>query len=125
MFSRYPKPIDLGRRTDKCYHCGALSFPRERLKIVAAKNGRFGLIQWKKIPTCIDPDVSGKVQRMSDFGKRSILHGQRQLQPSTTEGSRSAVDESQGVVTFLPSAIHPRETAKARYAKPSCTGTRQ
>ncbi|EFO99049.1 hypothetical protein CRE_11504 [Caenorhabditis remanei] len=115
MFSRYPKPIDLGRRTDKCYHCGALSFPRERLKS-CCKNGRFWINPVKKIPPAITQMFQEKfrgclISANAAFSMASVNYNRQQQKAHGVQSMKV-----QGVVTFLPSAIHPRETAKARYA---------
>ncbi|KAI5177948.1 hypothetical protein PAEPH01_2524 [Pancytospora epiphaga] len=35
--SDFPKLVNIGKRTDKCYHCGALAFPTERIKSCCKK----------------------------------------------------------------------------------------
>ncbi|EFO86519.1 hypothetical protein CRE_12425, partial [Caenorhabditis remanei] len=110
MFSRYPKPIDLGRRTDKCYHCGALSFPRERLKS-CCKNGRFWINPVKKIPPAITQMFQEKfrgclISANAAFSMASVNYNRQQQKAHGVQSMKV-----QGVVTFLPSAIHPRERA--------------
>ncbi|CAL2043837.1 unnamed protein product, partial [Caenorhabditis brenneri] len=35
--SDFPELVNIGKRTDKCYHCGALAFPTERIKSCCKK----------------------------------------------------------------------------------------
>ncbi|EFP03982.1 hypothetical protein CRE_30538 [Caenorhabditis remanei] len=113
--SEYPMGVDIGDRTEKCYFCGALSFPAERLKS-CCKNGAVWIPPLKLLPAEIQQIFQEKYRKClisanAAFSMASINFTRQEQKPHGVQSLKI-----RGVVSFLPSAIHPHDTSRPRYA---------
>uniref|UniRef100_A0A1I7U5B6 ATP-dependent DNA helicase n=1 Tax=Caenorhabditis tropicalis TaxID=1561998 RepID=A0A1I7U5B6_9PELO len=121
-FSTFPKTVHLGTRNDPCPFCGALAFPSERLRS-CCKNGAIFIEPIKRLPTAIENVFQNKFRKWliatnAAFSMASISYS-RQTQKAHGVNSMKI----KGVVSFHPSALHPHDPQRPRYANFIVLGT--
>uniref|UniRef100_A0A1I7T216 ATP-dependent DNA helicase n=1 Tax=Caenorhabditis tropicalis TaxID=1561998 RepID=A0A1I7T216_9PELO len=122
LFASYPPTVFLESRNDPCPFCGALAFPSERLRS-CCKNGAIYVDPIKRLPSTIENIFQNKFRKLliatnAAFSMASISYT-RQTQKAHGVNSMKI----KGVVSFHPSALHPNDPQRPRYANFIVLGT--